>query len=64
MIVPAFDIDEMASFSHDFDSVPNTFSGGAQPIGDAPKESLVTPRKIGFEREEAYIPVYWEDDSE
>lgn len=38
------------------------FSGGPSPIGEAPSESLLNPRRIGFVRDEFYIPVYWEGD--
>ena len=38
-------------------------SGGPGPIGGAPHESLVNPRRIGFAREPFYIPVYWENNA-
>jgi hypothetical protein len=37
------------------------FSGGPGGLGDAPAESMLNPRPLGFGRRDPfYIPVYWE----
>jgi hypothetical protein len=62
MIVPEFDRESMSTSVHDFDSQPQTFSGAASQLGDAPAEALVNPRRIGFLREDNYIPIYWTEE--
>lgn len=61
MIVPSHDTQEMSNHVYDFGSQPGFFSGGANGIGPAPRESLLNPRRCGFGNEDPfYIPVYLE----
>lgn len=58
MIVPWHDRDEM-DLVHTFDSVFSVWSGDVRSLDRAPAEALVTPRPIGFGRDDPwYIPVY------
>lgn len=44
---------------HTFDSVFSVWSGDVRSLDRAPAEALVTPRPIGFGRDDPwYIPVY------
>jgi hypothetical protein len=59
MIVPSYDLEEMIRV-HDFGQPSQTFTGGPGGLDDAPKVALINPRRVGFVRDDFYIPVYFD----